>query len=59
MEKRFVYQLPATPVQWLFDNSSASPAEQTRLFARQIDLQPVITLVRSLQSNGMPESFVR
>ncbi|OXT57476.1 transposase, partial [Pseudomonas aeruginosa] len=41
------------------DNGSAYIAEQTRLFARQIGLQPVTTPVRSPQSNGMAESFVK
>lgn len=43
VEKRFGDQLPATLVQWLSDNGSAYTAEQTRLFARQIGLQPVTT----------------
>ncbi|WP_373369362.1 IS3 family transposase [Pseudomonas chlororaphis] len=59
VEKRFGDQLPVTPVQWLSDNGSAYTAEQTRLFARQIGLQPVTTPVRSPQSNGMAESFVK
>ena len=59
VEKRFGNKLPATPVQWLSDNGSAYTAEQTRLFARQIGLQPVTTPVRSPQSNGMAESFVK
>ncbi|MGY2182334.1 IS3 family transposase [Pseudomonas agarici] len=59
VEKRFSDQLPATPVQWLSDNGSAYTAEQARLFARQIGLQPVTTPVRSSQSNGMAESFVK
>ncbi|MDI1332514.1 IS3 family transposase [Pseudomonas sp.] len=59
VEKRFGDQLPATPVQWLSDNGPAYTAEQTRLFARQIGLQPVTTPVRSPQSNGMAESFVK
>ena len=59
VEKRFGDQLPRTPVQWLSDNGSAYIAEQTRLFARQIGLQPVTTPVRSPQSNGMAESFVK
>ena len=37
----------------------AYTADQTRLFARQIGLQPVTTPVRSPQSNGMAESFVK
>jgi len=59
VEKRLGEQLPTTPVQWLSDNGSAYIAEQTRQFARQIGLQPVTTPVRSPQSNGMAESFVK
>ncbi|CAM3314219.1 IS3 family transposase [Pseudomonas floridensis] len=59
VEKRFGDQLPSAPVQWLSDNGSAYIAEQTRVFARQIGLQPVTTPVRSPQSNGMAESFVK
>ncbi|WP_226507262.1 IS3 family transposase [Pseudomonas sp. MWU16-30317] len=59
VEKRFGDQLPSTPVQWLSDNSSAYIAEQTRLFVRQIGLQPVTVPVRSPQSNGMAETFVK
>nr|WP_201161892.1 IS3 family transposase [Pseudomonas sp. S60] len=59
VEKRFGDQLPSTPVQWLSDNGSAYIAEQTRFFAQQIGLQPVTTPVRSPQSNGMAESFVK
>jgi putative transposase len=46
-------------VQLLSDNGSAYTAEQTRLFARQIGLHPVTTSVRSPQSNGMTERFVK
>ncbi len=59
VETRFGEEPPATPVQWLSDNGSAYIAEQTRQFARQIGLQPVTTPVRSPQSNGMAESFVK
>lgn len=59
VEKRFGDQLLSTPVQWLSDNGSAYIAEQTRHFAQQIGLQPVTTPVRSPQSNGMAESFVK
>jgi putative transposase len=59
VEKRFGDQLPTMPVQWLSDNGSAYTAEQTRLFARQIGLQPVTTPVRSPQSNGLDENFVK
>jgi putative transposase len=51
--------LLATPVQWLTDVGLAYTTEQTRLFARQIGLQPVTTPVRSPQSNGMAESLVK
>lgn len=59
VEKRFGDQLQSTPVQWLSDNGSAHIAEQTRLFTRQIGLQPVAAPVRGPQSNGMAESFVK
>ena len=59
VEKRFGDELSATLVQWLSDNGSAYTAEQTCLFTRQISLQPVTTQVRSPQSNGMAESFVK
>ena len=59
VEPRFKDQLPSSPVQWLSDNGSAYIAEQTLLFALQIGLQPVTTPVRSPQSNGMAESFMK
>lgn len=46
-------------MQWLSDNGSAYIAEQTRLFAHQIGLQPVTTPVCSPQSNGMAESYMK
>ncbi|UCP11589.1 integrase core domain-containing protein [Pseudomonas sp. MM213] len=52
-------KLPVTLVQWISDNGSAYTAEQTRLFAPQIGFQPVTAPVRSPQSNGMAESFVK
>jgi len=59
IEHRFGGELPASPVQWLSDNGSAYTAEQTRAFARQIGLLPLTTPVRSPQSNGRAESFVK
>ncbi|WP_280287829.1 IS3 family transposase [Pseudomonas sp. BN417] len=59
IEQRFGEEPPASPVQWLSDNGSAYTAEQTRVFARQIGLQPLTTPVCSPQSNGMAESFVK
>jgi len=59
VEKRFGNQLPTTPVQWISDNGPVNIAEQTCFFARQIGVQPVTTPVRSPQSNGMAENFVK
>jgi putative transposase len=57
VEKRFGDQLPTTPVQWLSDNGSAyttdAPVCSTNRFAAGD--HPV----RSPQSNGMAESFVK
>ena len=46
-------------IEWLTDNGSAYIAAKTRAFAQQIGLKPVTTPVRSPQSNGMAESFVK
>jgi putative transposase len=46
-------------IEWLTDNGSAYIARKIRAFAQQIGLKPVTTPVRSLQSNGMTESFVK
>ncbi|OWT57678.1 IS3 family transposase [Candidimonas nitroreducens] len=46
-------------VEWLTDNGSAYIAGKTRAFAQQIGLKPVTTPIRSPQSNGMAESFVK
>lgn len=59
VEKSFGDQILTIPVHWLSDYGSAYVAEQTRLLAREIGLQPVTTAVRSPQSNGMAESFVK
>ncbi|CAI8887570.1 transposase [Pseudomonas sp. IT-196MI5] len=52
-------ELVAEIQQQVSDNGSAYTAEQTRSFAWQIGLQPATTPVRSPQSNGMAESFVK
>lgn len=46
-------------VEWLTDNGSAFTAHDTRAFAVAIGLVPCTTPVRSPESNGMAESFVR
>ncbi len=53
--------LDQTPqqIEWLSDNGSGYIAAKTREFARRIGLKPLTTPVRSPQSNGMAESFVK
>ncbi|WP_028018545.1 integrase core domain-containing protein, partial [Enterobacter cloacae] len=48
-----------SPVEWLTDNGSAYRSYQTRQFARMVGLEPKHTAVRSPESNGMAESFVK
>ncbi|MCS6455765.1 integrase core domain-containing protein, partial [Burkholderia thailandensis] len=47
------------PIEWLSDNGSAYIDHRTRSFARALGLEPLTTPVRSPQSNGMAESFVK
>ena len=60
VEHRFglVNQLPS-PIEWLSDNGSCYIAGDTKRFARAIGLDPRTTPLRSPQSNGMAEAFVR
>lgn len=60
VETRFgrVNHLPHT-IEWLSDNGSGYIAKETRALAREIGLEPRTTPVRSPQSNGMAEAFVR
>ena len=60
VEARFgqVNTLPET-IEWLTDNGSSYIARQTRVLARDIGLEPRTTPIRSPQSNGMAEAFVR
>ncbi|HCL5064703.1 TPA: IS3 family transposase [Salmonella enterica] len=59
VERRFGSNLPTSPVEWLTDNGSAYRSHQTRGFARMVGLEPKHTAVRSPESNGMAESFVK
>ncbi|WP_167362748.1 transposase [Pandoraea faecigallinarum] len=52
-------ELAAQPIEWLTDNGSAYIDHRTRSFARELGLEPLTTPVRSPQSNGMAESFVK
>ncbi|WP_171844377.1 IS3 family transposase [Escherichia coli] len=59
VERRFGNELPASPVEWLTDNGSYYRANETRQFARMLGLEPKSTAVRSPESNGIAESFVK
>ncbi|HGX4753941.1 IS3 family transposase [Escherichia coli] len=59
VERRFGNELPASPVEWLTDNGSCYRANETRQFARMLGLEPKSKAVRSPESNGIAESFVK
>ncbi|WP_179130498.1 IS3 family transposase [Klebsiella pneumoniae] len=59
VERRFGNELPASPVEWLTDNGSCYRANETRQFTRMLGLEPKNTAVRSPESNGIAESFVK
>jgi putative transposase len=60
VESRFQGTLKTdTEIEWLSDNGSCYIADETLTFSRAIGLKPVTTPVRSPQSNGMAESFVK
>lgn len=47
------------PVEWLADNGSAYTARETIEFATALLLVPCFTPVRSPESNGVSEAFVK
>lgn len=59
VERRFGADRTPHTVQWLSDNGSAYRAYETIDFAIRLGLMPCFTPVRSPQSNGMAESFVK
>lgn len=59
VEQRFGTTQAAQTIEWLTDNGSAYIDHHTRGFARELRLQPLTSPVRSPQSNGMAESFVK
>ena len=59
VEKRFGAAITPHRVQWLSDNGSAYRAHETIDFADRLGLVPCFTPVRSPQSNGMAEAFVK
>ncbi|MFM0340084.1 IS3 family transposase [Paraburkholderia fungorum] len=60
VESRFHGALKTdSEIEWLSDNGSCYIADETLTFSRAIGLKPITTPVRSPQSNGMAESFVK
>ena len=59
VEVRFGGATPDQPIEWLTDNGSPYTARNTCSFAREIGLEPLTTAIRSPQSNGMAEAFVK
>jgi putative transposase len=59
VEKRFGTDHVPHAIEHLSDNGSCYTAAETRDFAQQLGLVPCFTPVRSPESNGMSEAFVR
>jgi putative transposase len=59
VERRFGASQTPHAVQWLSDNGSAYRAHETIDFAICLGLMPCFAPVRSPQSNGMAEAFVK
>lgn len=59
VEQRFGVVQTEQTIERLSDNGSAYIDHRTRNFAQELGLEPLTTPVRSAQSNGMAESFVK
>jgi len=59
VEQRFGGQGAPHPVEILSDNGSCYIARETRIFACQLGLRPCYTPVKSPESNGIEEAFVK
>lgn len=59
VEKRFGHLEAPHKIEFLSDNGSCYTAKETRDFAAALNLRSCFTPVRSPQSNGMSESFVK
>lgn len=59
VERRFDALRAPTAIEMLSDNGSPYIAKDTQVFARQLNLKSCFTPVRSPQSNGMAEAFVK
>ena len=58
-ERRFGATKTPHPVEWLSDNGSAYIAKETAQTAAALGLRLLFTPVRSPQSNGIAEAFVK
>ena len=59
IEKRCGALRASETIEMLTDNGSAYTAKETIIFARQLNLKSCFTPVKSPQSNGMSEAFVK
>ncbi len=59
VESRFGSYRALNRVEWLSDNGSCYTALETIAFAHQVGLTPCFTPVRSPESKGMSESFMK
>ncbi len=59
VERRFAALRVPHPLEWLTDNGSCFTAHETVSFAAELGLRACFTPVRSPESNGMAESFVK
>jgi len=59
VERRFGSTKASTPVEWLSDNGSAYIAKETSHMATALGLRLAFTPVRSSESNGISEAFVK
>ncbi len=59
IEKRFAAQKATRKLEWLTDNGSCFTAKETLCLAREVGVTNCFTPVRSPESNGMAEAFVK
>lgn len=59
VERRFDTCRAPSVIEMLSDNGSPYIAKETQIFARQLGLKPCFTPIRSPQSNGISEAFVK
>ena len=59
VERRFCQERASHCVEWLTDNGSCFTAKDTLFFAKEIGIINCFTPVRSPESNGMAEAFVK